>query len=180
MPDPLEVPGPVPSTGSGTVGAAPGAVGGGPGAVPAPPGLGEVCTTMTEAWWTELPAPEPSRVGLTQAAADLLVKLVGLHGPVIFHQSGGCCDGSAPMCYPDGDLIIGDADVHLGDLHVPGLDAPVPVYMSRPQFPAWAHTHLTIDAVPGRGAGFSLESPEGVRFLTRSRLLRDEELTEVD
>lgn len=138
-------------------------------------GSPEACSPSTEAWWTELPAPEPSRVGLTQEAADLLVRLVDRHGPVIFHQSGGCCDGSAPMCYPQGDLILGDADVHLGDLHVPGLAETVPVYISRAQFPAWSHTHLTIDAVPGRGSGFSLESPEGLRFLTRSRLLREGE-----
>lgn len=121
-----------------------------------------------------LPTPGPSRVGITRVAADLLTRLVSRHGPVIFHQSGGCCDGSSPMCYPDGDLLIGDADVRLGNLYVDGI-APVPVYISRPQFAAWEHTHLTIDAVPGRGAGFSLEAPEGVRFLTRSRLLTEEE-----
>lgn len=117
----------------------------------------------------------PSRVSLTPAAADLLRRLVARHGPVMFHQSGGCCDGSAPMCYPDGDFLTGDADVHLGDLHVEGLK-PIPVWISRAQFRAWSHTHLTIDAVPGRGAGFSLESPEGLRFLTRSRLLTPDEL----
>lgn len=121
-----------------------------------------------------LPTQGPSRVGITRAAADLLTTLVQRYGPVIFHQSGGCCDGSSPMCYPDGDLLIGDADVHLGDLMVAGLPA-VPVYISRPQFAAWRHTHLTIDAVPGRGAGFSLEAPEGLRFLTRSRLLTQAE-----
>jgi uncharacterized protein (DUF779 family) len=114
------------------------------------------------------------RVAVTDEAAELLRRLVGTHGPVMFHQSGGCCDGSAPMCYPDGDLQLGDADVHLGDLPI-GLDRPVPVWMSRSQFEYWSHTHLTIDVVPGRGAGFSLEAPEGVRFLIRSRLLTDEE-----
>ncbi|WP_395695781.1 DUF779 domain-containing protein [Nocardioides sp.] len=99
------------------------------------------------------------------------------NGPVMFHQSGGCCDGSAPMCYPDGDFITGDADVHLGDLDV-GLDRPVPVWMSASQYEYWKHTHLTIDVVPGRGAGFSLESPYGVRFLVRSRLMTDEELAQ--
>jgi uncharacterized protein (DUF779 family) len=116
----------------------------------------------------------PSRVAVTDEAADLLRRLVGEHGPVMFHQSGGCCDGSAPMCYPDGDFLLGDADVHLGDLDV-GLDAVVPVWMSRSQIEYWSHTHLTIDVVKGRGAGFSLEAPYGVRFLIRSRLLSDEE-----
>lgn len=121
-----------------------------------------------------VPQPAPSRVGLTWPAAELLERLVARHGPVIFHQSGGCCDGSAPMCYPDGDFLLGDADIHLGDLHIPGLPA-IPVYISRRQHDTWRHTHLTIDVVPGRGAGFSLEGPEGVRFLTRSRLLTAQE-----
>lgn len=141
-------------------------------------GIGEVCTTG-QAWWDELAQPEPGRVGLTQAAADLLVRLVGRHGPVMFHQSGGCCDGSAPMCYPQGDFITAEADVLLGHLVVPGLaelgQARIPVWISRAQYPAWSHTHLCIDAVPGRGAGFSLEGPEGLRFLTRSRLLTEQE-----
>jgi hypothetical protein len=115
-----------------------------------------------------------SRVAVTDEAAELLRRLVGSNGPVMFHQSGGCCDGSAPMCYPDGDFLVGDADVHLGDLDI-GLDRPVPVWMSKAQFEYWSHTHLTIDVVPGRGAGFSLEAPYGVRFLIRSRILTDEE-----
>lgn len=110
------------------------------------------------------------RVALTPAAADLLRRLVSLHGPVMFHQSGGCCDGSAPMCYPAGEFRIGGSDVHLGDLSVEDV-GDVPVWMSGPQFEYWKHTHLTIDVVPGRGSGFSLEAPEGVRFLTRSKLL---------
>lgn len=118
--------------------------------------------------------PTVERVAVTDEAAELLRRLVGTHGPVMFHQSGGCCDGSAPMCYPDGEFLVGDADVHLGDLDV-GLDAPVPVWMSKAQFGYWSHTHLTIDVVPGRGAGFSLEAPEGVRFLIRSRLMSDVE-----
>ena len=115
-----------------------------------------------------------TRVELTGEAADLLRRLTGRHGPLMFHQSGGCCDGSSPMCYPDGDFLTSDADVHLGDLDV-GLDRPVPVWMSRSQFGYWKHTHLTIDVVAGRGAGFSLEAPEGVRFLIRSRVFTDEE-----
>ncbi|MFJ8910913.1 DUF779 domain-containing protein [Amycolatopsis sp. NPDC102389] len=119
------------------------------------------------------------RVGLTPAAADLLRRLVSLHGPVMFHQSGGCCDGSAPMCYPAGEFRTGASDVHLGDLSVEGID-DVPVWMSGPQFEYWKHTHLTIDVVPGRGSGFSLEAPEGVRFLVRSRLFSDEESAELN
>ncbi len=127
----------------------------------------------------ELPTSGPTRVAVTPAAAELLTTIVGRHGPVMFHQSGGCCDGSAPMCYPAGEFLTGDADVHLGDLHVPGLD-PIPVWISAVQFDAWRHTRLTIDAVPGRGAGFSLEAPEGKRFLTRSRLFTPEESAVLD
>jgi uncharacterized protein (DUF779 family) len=114
------------------------------------------------------------RVAVSSEAAELVRRLTGLHGPVMFHQSGGCCDGSSPMCYPQGEFLTGDADVHLGDLDV-GLDRDVPVWMSTAQFQYWKHTHLTIDVVKGRGAGFSLEAPEGVRFLVRSRLFTDEE-----
>jgi uncharacterized protein (DUF779 family) len=116
----------------------------------------------------------PERVAVSGEAAELIRRLTGLHGPVMFHQSGGCCDGSSPMCYPQGEFRTGDSDVHLGDLDV-GLDREVPVWMSRSQFQYWKHTHLTIDVVKGRGAGFSLEAPEGVRFLVRSRLFTDEE-----
>ena len=123
------------------------------------------------------------RVALTDATAALLRQLRATHGDLMFHQSGGCCDGSSPMCYPLGDFLTGDADVHLGDLTVQvdegaGGDAEtftVPVWMSRSQFEYWRHTHLTIDVVKGRGAGFSLEAPEGVRFLIRSRLFSDAE-----
>jgi uncharacterized protein (DUF779 family) len=115
------------------------------------------------------------RVDVTPEAAALLRGLAAAHGPLMFHQSGGCCDGSSPMCYPAGEFLTGAADVHLGDLDVPGLD-PVPVWMARDQFAYWSHTHLTIDVVPGRGSGFSLEAPTGNRFLIRSRLLTDEEL----
>ncbi|WP_439937843.1 DUF779 domain-containing protein [Nocardia sp. N13] len=118
-----------------------------------------------------------SRVSVSGGAADLVRRLTGLHGPVMFHQSGGCCDGSAPMCFPDGEFRLGGSDVHLGDIDV-GLERPVPVWMSAAQFAYWRHTHLTIDVVPGRGAGFSLEAPEGVRFLIRSRLMTDSEYAE--
>ncbi|MGW4366454.1 DUF779 domain-containing protein [Nocardia takedensis] len=111
------------------------------------------------------------RVGLTEAARDLLDALTRQHGPVMFHQSGGCCDGSSPMCYPLGEFRVGASDVLLG--HV-GDGAPF--WMSADQFAYWEHTHLTVDVVSGRGSGFSLEAPEGVRFLIRSRLLTDVEL----
>lgn len=111
----------------------------------------------------------PARVDCTPAAAEWIGRLVETHGPVLFHQSGGCCDGSAPMCYQQGEFRIGQHDVFLGTI------AGAPVWIGGQQFEYWRHTHLTIDVVPGRGAGFSLEAPEGVRFLTRSRLFTDEE-----
>lgn len=121
-----------------------------------------------------------SRVDLTEAAADLLRRLTDVHGPLMFHQSGGCCDGSSPMCYPDGEFRIGGSDVLLGELTVSGLERPISVWMSESQFEYWRHTHLTIDVVKGRGSGFSVEAPEGVRFLIRSRLLTEGELAELD
>lgn len=114
---------------------------------------------------------EVSRVALTPAAAELIRRLTEAHGPLMFHQSGGCCDGSAPMCYPLGEFRTGAADVLLGSLAVEGVAEPVGFWMSADQFERWRHTHLTVDVVPGRGSGFSLEAPEGVRFLIRSRLL---------
>jgi len=115
------------------------------------------------------------RVEVTDAAASLLRELTTQHGPLMFHQSGGCCDGSAPMCYPVGMFITGSGDVHLGELDV-GVDDPIQVYISEAQFEYWKYTHLTIDVVPGRGAGFSVESPTGMRFIVRSRMLDDAEL----
>ncbi|MES4903653.1 MULTISPECIES: DUF779 domain-containing protein [unclassified Streptomyces] len=112
-----------------------------------------------------------ARVALTPAAAELIRRLSEAHGPLMFHQSGGCCDGSAPMCYPLGEFRTGAADVLLGSLTVEGVAEPVGFWMSAEQFERWRHTHLTVDVVPGRGSGFSLEAPEGVRFLIRSRLL---------
>lgn len=105
----------------------------------------------------------------TLAALQLLDKLRGRHGPVLFHQSGGCCDGSSPMCYPVGDFIVGDRDVQLGEI------GGAAFYISPSQFEYWKHTQLIIDVVPGRGGMFSLENGEGVRFLVRSRLFTDEE-----
>ncbi|UGY94732.1 DUF779 domain-containing protein [Streptomyces gobiensis] len=112
-----------------------------------------------------------SRVDLTPAAAGLLRELTQRHGPLMFHQSGGCCDGSSPMCYPLGEFRTGDSDVLLGELTVTGIADPVPFWISASQYAYWSHTHLTVDVVPGRGSGFSVEAPEGVRFLIRSRLL---------
>src|ERR1700755_2455526 len=115
------------------------------------------------------------RVLVTEAASDMIAKLRAMHGPLMFHQSGGCCDGSAPMCYPDGDFKLGGQDVHLGDLTVEGLEKPIGFHMSASQFEYWKHTHLTVDVVKGRGSGFSVEAPEGVRFIIRSRLFSDDE-----
>ena len=109
------------------------------------------------------------RVTATPAALELLARLEGEYGPLLFHQSGGCCDGSSPMCYPRGEFRVGSRDVHLGDVD------DTPFYMSGPQFAYWRHTHLTVDVVPGRGSGFSVEAPLGVRFLIRSRLFDDQE-----
>ncbi|MFC3860872.1 DUF779 domain-containing protein [Deinococcus antarcticus] len=110
-----------------------------------------------------------SRVDITDAARALLLRLEAQHGPLMFHQSGGCCDGSSPMCYPRGEFRVGASDVRLGAV------AGTPFYMSASQFEYWKHTHLTVDVVPGRGSGFSVEAPEGVRFLIRSRLFTDDE-----
>jgi uncharacterized protein len=110
-----------------------------------------------------------ARVEVTPAAEQLLRKLQAQHGPLMFHQSGGCCDGSAPMCFPRGDFKIGQEDVFLGTI------VDTPFYISGPQFEYWQHTHLTVDVVPGRGSGFSVEAPEGVRFLIRSRVFEDAE-----
>jgi uncharacterized protein (DUF779 family) len=119
------------------------------------------------------------RVALTEEAAELLRRLTGMHGPLMFHQSGGCCDGSSPMCFPDGEFKTGGADVRLGELVVDGLDQPIGFWMSASQFEYWKHTHLTVDVVKGRGSGFSVEAPEGVRFLIRSRLFSDTESKEL-
>ena len=122
----------------------------------------------------------PPRVVATDDALALVRELAARHGPLMFHQSGGCCDGSAPMCYPDGEFKLGGSDVHLGDLTVEGLERPIGFHMSESQFEYWKHTNLTVDVVPGRGSGFSVEAPEGVRFLIRSRLFTDEEWRELE
>jgi uncharacterized protein (DUF779 family) len=114
-----------------------------------------------------------ARVTATPAALALIEKLERQHGALMFHQSGGCCDGSAPMCYPAGEFRTGDSDVRLGTI------GAAPFYIGAAQFDYWRHTQLIIDVVPGRGGGFSLEAPEGVRFLTRSRVFTDEELPQL-
>jgi hypothetical protein len=122
----------------------------------------------------------PARIETTSAADDLLGKLTKIHGPLMFHQSGGCCDGSAPMCYLAGEFRVGGADVLLGELFVDEISEPIKVWISLEQFEYWSHTHITIDVVPGRGGGFSLETPEGLRFLIRSRLFSDDETFALD
>lgn len=138
--------------------------------------------THADAGTTAAPAADPqlTRVDFTREAADLLRRLTVKHGPLMFHQSGGCCDGSAPMCYPAGEFITGDADIHLDDLVVGGLLDPIEFWMSVSQYEYWKHTHLTVDVVKGRGSGFSVEAPEGVRFLIRSRLMSEDELRAFD
>lgn len=109
------------------------------------------------------------RVIATDATLQLIEKLKGIHGPLMFHQSGGCCDGSAPMCYEDGEFIIGQSDVLLGEI------GDSPFYIAKDQYEYWKHTQLIIDVVDGRGGMFSLEGPEGKRFLTKSRVFTEEE-----
>lgn len=110
------------------------------------------------------------RVIATEKAVELIGRLKEKHGALLFHQSGGCCDGSSPMCFPQAEFRTGPSDVLLGEI------AGCPVYIGAAQFDVWAHTQLIIDVVPGRGAGFSVEAPEGVRFLTRGRVFTDAEL----
>ena len=109
------------------------------------------------------------QVTATPATVALIARLQARHGPVLFHQSGGCCDGSSPMCFPQGEFLVGDADVQLGEI------GGAPFYISASQFEYWKHTQLIIDVVEGRGGMFSLENGEGLRFLLRSRLFSDEE-----
>lgn len=115
-----------------------------------------------------------TRVTATQAALNLLAEIKADHGDVLFHQSGGCCDGSSPMCYPVGDFRIGQSDVKLGEID--GTE----VWISGPQFQVWKHTQLILDVVPGRGGMFSLDNGREQRFLTRSRLLSDEEMAALE
>ncbi|MGY4573678.1 DUF779 domain-containing protein [Bradyrhizobium sp. USDA 3256] len=115
-----------------------------------------------------------NRVEITDEAIKIVEHLRTRHGALMFHQSGGCCDGSAPMCYPTGDFRVGPQDVLLGTI------AGCNFYIGAAQFEYWQHTQLIIDVVAGRGSGFSAEAPEGVRFLTRSRVFTEEEVAELD
>ena len=115
---------------------------------------------------TDHPIP---RITATDAARAVIRQLRDQHGPLMFHQSGGCCDGSSPMCYPAGEFRTGAQDVHLGSIE--GAE----VFIGAAQHALWSHTQLIIDLVPGRGSGFSLEAPEGVRFLTRGRVFTEAE-----
>ena len=114
------------------------------------------------------------RVVVTPAAAAVIERLKAAHGPLMFHQSGGCCDGSSPMCYPVGEFKVGGVDIRLGSI------CNAEFWMWAEQYEFFAASQLIIDVVPGRGGGFSLEAPEGVRFLTRSRLFGEEELDELE
>jgi len=116
----------------------------------------------------------PPRVGATPAALEFIAALTAQHGPILFHQSGGCCDGSSPMCYPQGDFLIGDRDVKLGEI------GGAPVYIGAAQFDAWRHTQLILDVVPGRGGMFSLDNGSERRFLTRSRAFSPAELAALE
>ncbi|MGY0692134.1 DUF779 domain-containing protein [Virgibacillus sp. FSP13] len=113
------------------------------------------------------------RVTVTDEALTLINTLKEMHGPLMFHQSGGCCDGSSPMCYPRDEFRVGESDILLGEI------GDTPFYMSKDQYEYWQHTQLIIDAVDGRGGMFSLEGPEGKRFLTRSRVFTEEERAEL-
>lgn len=115
-----------------------------------------------------------ARVEVTEEAKEVIDKLRKMHGPLMFHQSGGCCDGSQPMCFEEGEFKIGDSDVLLGEVH--GCN----FYISRDQYEYWKHTQLKLDVTPGRGSSFSLEIPLGLRFIIRSRLFTPEELERLE
>jgi uncharacterized protein (DUF779 family) len=112
-----------------------------------------------------------NRVEITPAAAEVVARLKAEHGPLMFHQSGGCCDGSQPMCFAAGEFRVGGSDVWIGSIE------DCPFYMNESQFEYWKHTHLTIDITSGRGSSFSLEIPLGLRFIVHSRIFSEEELT---
>ncbi|MEM9544629.1 MAG: DUF779 domain-containing protein [Bacteroidota bacterium] len=114
-----------------------------------------------------------ARVLITKEATKIVTQLKTEHGALMFHQSGGCCDGSSPMCFPEGELMINETDVWLGRI------ADCNFFMSQDQFEYWEHTQLTVDVVEGRGASFSLEIPLGIRFVIKSRLFKDEEMTQL-
>ncbi|MCB5188027.1 DUF779 domain-containing protein [Methylobacillus caricis] len=115
-----------------------------------------------------------TRLSATEAAKTLIDELKARHGNLMFHQSGGCCEGSAPMCLQEGEFLLGTSDVKVGEVH------GVPFYMNKTQFEYWQHTHLTLDAIVGHGGMFSLEQATGKHFLIRSRLFTDEELQNLE
>lgn len=123
----------------------------------------------------EIPGEDFSRVAMTEETLQLLQKLRGIHGDLMFHLSGGCCDGSSPMCYPVGDFRTGAQDVLMGTFELPATDtlpvAKIEFYVGKPHFEYIRGSHITLDTVDGRGAGFSVETPEGKRFIMRSTLL---------
>lgn len=114
------------------------------------------------------------RVTATPEALALVQRLMALHGPLMFHQSGGCCDGSAPMCYAAGEFHTGSQDLRIGEI------GGCAFYIGAAQYEYWRHTQIIIDMTPGRGAGFSLEAPDGVRFISRSRVFSDAEVEALD
>ena len=114
------------------------------------------------------------RVDLTKEASALIATLKEKHGPLLFHQSGGCCDGSQPMCFEKGDFKIGGSDIKIGTID------DCEFFMSKDQYEYWKHTHLTIDVIPGRGSSFSLEIPLGFRFIVQSRLFTEAELQDLE
>lgn len=124
-----------------------------------------------------IPGETRSRLAFSPEAVDLVRVLWAENGPLMFHQSGGCCDGSSPMCFTEGEFLTSDSDVLLGviDIGLDGASQPINFWMSREQFEYWSHTHLTVDVVKGRGSGFSLEAPLGLRFLIRSALMETAE-----
>lgn len=111
------------------------------------------------------------KILITEQAIEVIDQLKDRFGPLMFHQSGGCCDGSSPMCFEDGEFKIGESDILLGNIY------GCPFYMSKDQYEYWKHTQLTLDVTPGRGSSFSLEIPMGIRFMIRSRIFTMEELT---
>ncbi len=113
------------------------------------------------------------RIDITKEASNVILQLKEKFGELMFHQSGGCCDGSQPMCFEKGDFILGSSDICLGEID--GCE----FWMSKDQFEYWQYTHLTIDITPGRGSSFSLEIPMGLRFITKSRLFTTEELEDL-